>query len=97
MDIREKFTRELQIVEWAALVPHFDRGGVVEIDGSLNLVDVGIAMANDNSGVVAEWLSYGLISQPDKFKSDTWVSQGDSFQFLIVQPYVLVQKVELHG
>ena len=96
-NLRDKLTKELETVEWAAIVPHFERGGVVEIDQSLNLVDVGIAMANDNSEIVSAWLKDGLMTQPDEAKTQIWKSEKTTFQFLIVQPYVLIQKVALHS
>jgi hypothetical protein len=92
-DLRDKLTKELQVVEWDALLPHFERDAIVTVDQSLNLIEVGIAMANDNSQIVGAWLKDKLLNRPDEDQSAGWVKEKKHFQFIIVQPYVLVQEV----
>lgn len=96
-DIKKKLTEELEVVSWDALLPHFDRGATIKVSNTLDLIEVGIAMANDNSEIVGEWLKAGLLSQPSKEDSKTWTEQKNQFQFIIVQPYVLVQEIALHS
>ena len=40
---------------------HFERDAVVEVDSTLNIIEVGVALANDNSTLVASCCS------PDAF------------------------------
>ena len=93
-DLIKKLSEEIQSVDWGALVPHFERDAVVEVDGSLRIVDVGVALANDDSAIVEEWLKSGLLMKPSKEQSSDWSEEKVMFQFVIVQPYVLVQKIK---
>ena len=92
-DLSKKLSEELQSVEWDALIPHFERDAVVEVDSTLNIIDVGVALANDNSTLVAGWLQSGHLLKPTKEQSQAWSESKSFFQFIIVQPYVLIQKV----
>ncbi len=73
-------------------MPHVDRDAVIVVAPQLNLVDVGLAIVNDNSTSVQHWIAESLIYKPsDQQKADWNAHQNKRFQALIVQPYVLVQ------
>ncbi|NJL47175.1 MAG: DUF2288 domain-containing protein [Leptolyngbyaceae cyanobacterium SM2_5_2] len=78
--------------EWRWLSPHAERGAVVLVDESLDLAEVGVAIATDNVATVNRWIAEALITKPSSLQLEIWEqTAGKRFQSLIVQPYVLVQ------
>lgn len=92
-DIREQLAENLDIAEWNWLVPHVKRDAVVIIDQELDLLDVGVAIASDNTSSVQDWISRELIYKPSAEQLSIWNSNDQKkFNALIVQPFVLVQE-----
>ncbi len=78
--------------EWRWLSPHAERGAVVLVDESLDLADVGVAIATDNVATVNRWIAEALLTKPTSLQVEAWQqATSKRFQSLIVQPYVLVQ------
>ncbi|MCY7322560.1 MAG: DUF2288 domain-containing protein [Phormidesmis sp. CAN_BIN36] len=93
-DLRSELTKSLDEAEWSWLIPHVDRDAVIVVAPQLNLVDVGLAIVNDNSTSVQHWIAESLIYKPsDQQKADWNAHQNQRFHALIVQPYVLVQSI----
>ena len=84
--LREKLKSEVQATPWPDLVPHAKRGALLLAAKSLDLLDVAVAVADDDVAAIRGWLEAGSLS-----KADPGESHGGRFQFVIVQPYVLAQ------
>jgi hypothetical protein len=92
-DLRTTLTESLDEATWEWLTPHYERGVVIMVDPSLNLVDVGLAIAQDKTQPVQHWLAEQLLSKPSQTQTIAWADQaGLQFVALIVQPYVLIQE-----
>ena len=90
-NIREALAEMMGPVQWALLKPHVKRDAVVVVNANLDLVDVGVAIATDNTQAVERWITEQLIMKPDAQQLTQWEAGNMRFQSLIVQPYVLVQ------
>ncbi|NMF83013.1 DUF2288 domain-containing protein [Nodosilinea sp. P-1105] len=78
--------------EWQWLSPHANRGALIMVDPALDLAEVGLAIATDDTVTVNRWIAESLLTKPDPFQLEVWDQQGGKrFQSLIVQPFVLVQ------
>ncbi|MCL2923435.1 MAG: DUF2288 domain-containing protein [Trichodesmium sp. MAG_R04] len=98
-DIREQLAENLDVAEWNWLVPHVKRDSVVIIDQKLDLLDVGVAIASDNTSSVQDWIRQELIYKPSAEQLSIWNGNDTTkFNALIVQPFVLVQEYgEIQG
>ena len=95
-DLRAELTENLDEAEWNWLVPHVQRDVVVVVNKNLDLLDVGVAIANNNVTSVQHWISEQLIHKPSPEEKEAWNSnQTKRFNALIVQPYVLVQEISI--
>ncbi len=75
-------------------MPHADRDAVILVAESLDLVDVGYAIANDQATSVEQWIQDCLIYKPSIEQKAVWSEdQTKRFQALILQPYVLIQEL----
>lgn len=93
-EIKNQLEEELADIEWKDLMPHAQRDAVIIVNESLNLVDVGLAIASDNVIEVQNWIARGMIQKPSSEQLSNWNIKPDrKFTALIVQPFVLVAQV----
>ncbi|BAY19465.1 hypothetical protein NIES2109_47210 [Nostoc sp. HK-01] len=93
-DLRAELTQSVDEAEWEWLIPHVQRDAVILVTPGLSLVDVGEAIASDNSQSVQQWIDEQLITKPSVDQVGEW--NGDRqkrFHTLILQPFVLVQEI----
>ncbi|MGB3138367.1 MAG: DUF2288 domain-containing protein [Nodosilinea sp.] len=91
-DLKRELSEMVAPADWAWISPHANRGAVVVVDQSLDLAEVGVAIATDNVTVVNRWIAGALLVKPSPFQLEIWDQTAKQpFQSLIVQPFVLVQ------
>ena len=87
----------IEQAEWQWLKPHLSRDALIIVNSSLELLKVSEEMTKNNSNQIQEWIRTGLLSKPTLENVKDWdQTEGKRFNFLIVQPYVLIQEVVLH-
>lgn len=93
-ELRTKLRSEVHSVAWPALEVFAGKGTLLRVATSLDIVEVGARMAEDDRPQVEEWLLAGLLDRPDAELLARWRSEPQTtFAFLIVQPYVLAQEM----
>ncbi|MGB3206798.1 MAG: DUF2288 domain-containing protein [Crinalium sp.] len=93
-DLRAELAEAVDQAEWDWLKPHVQREVVVVVSKGLDLIDVGVAIANDNVTSIQHWIGEQLIAKPSVEQMAVWNSDRTKrFHALIVQPYVLVQEI----
>ena len=93
-DLKAQLAENLDEAEWEWLIPHVQRDVVVVVAQPLNLLDVGVAIASDNTAVVQNWISEELLAKPSTTQLSDWNGDRNKrFNTLIVQPFVLVQEL----
>ena len=91
-ELKEQLSKDVDIAHWKWLSDHAQRDAVVIVNPSLELVDVGVAIATDNTQVVQRWIAEQLLIKPTEKEIIEWDAQvGKSFTSLIIQPFVLIQ------
>ncbi len=90
MSLREKLKTELDTCTWILLDKNIERGAVLLID-DLDIVDVAVAIAQDQVQTIANWLTSKKIIkiEPEQSKED----RDGMFEYIIIQPYVIVKAV----
>ncbi len=90
---REKLALQVDEAEWGWLRPHLERGGVIVVDPTLDLVEAGLAIAADDSATVAAWIGASRLAKPSREEIAAWdATPGKRFRSLIISPYVLIQE-----
>ncbi len=91
-NLRQELTELLDQATWEWLRPHAERDAVIIVDAQLRLVEVGIAIVEDQSQAVQHWIAEQLLVKPTLEQKTLW-EETENIQFaaLIVQPYVLIQ------
>jgi len=91
VDLRKNLNEDLDIATWDMLELHLTRGALVEVHNSLDLVEVGLAVAEDKEELVKDWMAKGLIKNMGEVDQEWKENKDLKFKFLILSPYVLVQ------
>ena len=93
-DVKTQLIKDLAPMDWETLIPHAKRDAVIVVDGALDLVEVGVAIAEDNAAVVQNWLSELLLQKPSQEELNHWNAEPEKqFNTLIVQPFVLITAI----
>src|SRR5690554_8190628 len=59
-------------IDWKDLEPHFARGELLEVDASLDLVEVAQALIDDNSAAVKGWVQQNLLTSLADARAADW-------------------------
>jgi hypothetical protein len=93
-DIKNRLIKDLADMEWNDLIPHARRDALIVVNQNLNLIDVGVAIAQDEVLPVQHWISEQLIAKPSSAQLTNWnLNTTQKFRTLIVQPFVLIQEI----
>ena len=93
--LRAKLNGETAKVAWAELQRHHARGVVVRVAGELDLIEVALAMAQDNGALVGKWMQAGQLGKVSDEQAQDWLTRDPALWSVVVAPWVLVQ--ERHG
>lgn len=92
-NLKKQLNEEVADIDWSSLIPHAQRDALIVVHEGLNLLDVGIAIANDDVISVQNWISEQLIHKPSPEELTSWnIDPTQQFRTLIVQPFILIQE-----
>ena len=91
--LKEKLKKDVADISWKDLQPHAKRDAIIVITEELDLTEVAVAIAEDNTTSVQAWISDQSIAKPTSEQLAEW-NQTPEKQFiaLIVQPFVVVKE-----
>jgi hypothetical protein len=93
-DIKTQLAQEIAQMPWIDIIPHAKRDNVIVVDQSLNLLEVGVEVGNDNVTVVNRWIEEGLIFKPTQQQLNDWnENPQQKFNTIILQPFVLISQL----
>ena len=91
--MREKLRAECGPVFWSDLAAHAQRGALIEVDPSLDLLDVAVAFATDDAESVKAMLAQGTVRRPPQETLERWSREpGERWDAIVVAPMVLVRE-----
>ena len=89
---RKELEEMVDVAMWEWLSPHAARARVILVGAMLDLVDVGIALTDDNTQLVQSWIDDGWLRHPSAEELSDWNADKDKqFTSLVVPPFVLVR------
>ncbi|MFP4297766.1 MAG: DUF2288 domain-containing protein [Spirulinaceae cyanobacterium] len=92
-DLREEIAQSLDEAAWDWLMPHARRDALIVVSPSLDLLDVGVEIAQDNTPQIQTWITKKLIQKPSVDQLTLWNKTPQKrFNAIIVQPFVVVQE-----
>lgn len=96
LPLPEKLKKDLMRTRWRQLRVHMRRDALILVSSELSLLDVGLALAEDDSAQVQTWIEDKSIQKPTPDQLQAWEKELEQpFWMLIVQPFVLFQDTPL--
>ena len=90
---KEEIAVSVDVAEWSWLRAHLERGGLIVIDGNLDLIEVASQISNNDSATIESLIISGGISKPSGDQLALWDSQPTKlFTISIISPYVIIQE-----
>ena len=81
-------------IEWHQLQKHYATGSVIAVEPSFDLIKVAIALNQDDTEQVKQWLAEGKVSDVSNQQAQTWYDHNSLVWALVLPPFVLVQEVK---
>lgn len=94
--LKAKLTAETAKIDWASLQRFYASGVLVQVHGSLDLIDVAYAFAIDDKQQVGPWIQQALVSRIDDAIATQWAADQPDLWAVVVSPWVLVQLPKQH-
>ena len=91
-DIKERLKKDLGSANWSDLLPQLAHDQLIVVSKSLDILDIGLEIANDNADLIGQWLGEGKISKPTTEEIERWTKENPKFLCAIVQPFVLIKE-----
>lgn len=94
-ELRRKLASDLGTISWAELQRHFARGNLIRVASELDLVEVAMRFAHDDTAAVKTWTDAGVVARAHDGHARAWQASRGVLKAVVVAPWVLVQEVEL--
>ena len=93
-DLKERLNKDIADISWQELLPHAKRDAVIIVKSELDLSEVAVAIAQDNTSSVQNWIASQSVAKPTAEQLTQWNNNPQKqFAALIVQPFVVVKEV----
>ena len=90
---RDKLNLETGRIQWPELQRYFAKGVIIDIDTSLDLVEVAQQFVRDNKTQIEEWIASGQVCRATDDHAKRWHGDNSEFWAIVVTPWVLVQQI----
>jgi len=91
-NVKADLAEMVDVALWEWLSPHAARARVILVGANLDLVDVGVALTEDNTQLVQTWIADGWLRHPTAEELSAWNAENQTeFVSLVVPPFVLAR------
>lgn len=90
-NLRSKLEAEIGPAHWKVIRPHFLRGAIIIVSPELDLVDVAVKVAEDDTNAIKTWIEEGKLTKPFPEDAKRWEEEKEEPKALVVEPFVLIQ------
>ena len=89
--LRDEFHRQTARIRWHDLQTYYAHGSVIRVSDELDMIEVAVQLALDNSSQFEDWIASGLVA-PVNDGEGLSRFQGDALLWAVgAPPWVLVQ------
>jgi hypothetical protein len=90
-ELRRRLNLETSRLPWIELQRHYAGGNVIAVAGELDLIEVAVRMARDDTTAVRGWLETGRVTRVGDAQAAAWLEQDAELWAVVIKPWVLVQ------
>lgn len=96
-DTRELIARlngETAKIQWHQLQKHYASGSVIAVAIGFDLIKVAIALHQDDTAQIKQWLAQELVTEVTDLQAQRWYNENTLVWALVIPPFVLVQETK---
>lgn len=90
-ELKNKLNLETAAAPWHELQRFFAAGQTIFVAPELSLLDVAVAIADDNASVLKIWMDNGDVGAVPDEQAKIWFDDDADVWTVVVRPWVLVQ------
>ncbi|RJG14074.1 DUF2288 domain-containing protein [Pseudomonas cavernicola] len=87
-----KLLGETAPISWQELQPFFARGALLWVSATMDLVEVALAVAQNDQAQVAAWLAAEQVSKVEERRAEDLLARDPKLWAVVVAPWVLIQE-----
>jgi|TARA_B110000914_G_C15179178_1_gene316542 hypothetical protein len=91
--LEQELCKETAKVKWSEIESFFANGSLVTVDNSLDLIQVAVAISENDSDQFKTWMSAELVLNTTDDMAIKWQQSDLSLWVVVVKPWVLVQEI----
>jgi len=95
-DLRKQLKSESGEIHWQELEKHFARGAVRVVSSKLDLINIAIDIAENNTIEISKAVTNKSITEPSDSEAQNWHKLNTRFLSVVVAPFVLIQEQKVH-
>ena len=88
-----RLNSETAKIAWHELQKHYALGNVLAISEAGDLIQVAIALHEDNAAQIQQWISEKVIFEVSDQQALAWYETNATVWALVIPPFILVQAV----
>ena len=92
-DLISKLNRETAKIPWRELQRFFAAGKTIQIEQSLDLIQVATAFSKDNKSYISELMSSGKLALVSDESAAAWLEQDATMWSVVIAPWVIIQVI----
>lgn len=93
-NIHDKINRETARIHWSELATFFASGNLISISQGTDLIDVAMAMTQDDTTKIEQWMNEGKVSNASDEQAIKWQQDNTEFWAVVIKPWILVQETK---
>lgn len=96
-DVSELIARlngETAKIQWHQLQKHYASGSVIAVAAGFDLIKVAIALHQDDTAQIKQWLAQELVTEVTDSQAQRWYNENSLVWALVIPPFVLVQEAK---
>lgn len=90
--LRARLNGETARLQWRELQRFFASGTVIAVSDELDLVEVAVRVASDDSAAVAQWMAENRLGKASDAQASAWLEADAALWTVVVKPWILVQQ-----
>jgi hypothetical protein len=91
MATEDQVRADIELVDWEPMWTHFAYDRVRVVNGTRSLLEVAVAVANDDAAMVKQLLDSSEFGTPTDEQVRGWVASNQLFEMVVIQPFVIIR------
>ncbi len=93
-ETKAKLLAETARCRFSELQRFFAQGGLLRVEVGVDLMDVGVALALDDTVTFQQWMTNGQVTSLEDAVAASWMNDDIELWTMVVRPWILVQPSE---